>query len=291
MITRRRSVGSILKPILYKLAFQWGADGESYILDDTRVYETEDTTKQYLPENYIPKSYGPIRLKEALGNSLNSTAVRLSESLGIGHIYDTFRSYGLDLDHEVSHYGYGIALGTPELTLENVIEWYTFLTDLSEKENSILYRVLSDGRNRARTFWVSSILNTSVPLAVKTGTSTDFRDNWAIGYNSDIIIGIWVGNTDGRSMDDVSWVSGAGPLYHQIAEYMIEKGYISSDIPPVPPWLHEDYICLDIGCFQKEKWLLQDGHVVRSHPRDKKYFASDFVTSMTSDEMKKWKIE
>ena len=54
------------------------------------------------------------------------------------------------------------------------------------------------------TFGQSSILNTSVPLAVKTGTSTDFHDNWALGYNDDIVIGVWVGNTDATSMNDVS---------------------------------------------------------------------------------------
>ena len=64
--------------------------------------------------------------------------------------------------------------------------------------------MLSNASNRARTFGISSILNTSIPFAVKTGTSTDFKDNWAIGYNSEIIIGVWVGNTNHESMDDIS---------------------------------------------------------------------------------------
>lgn len=66
MIEKRRSVGSTLKPFVYKLAIENGADGESLLLDDTKVYETEDNRKKYIPENYVPKSYGPIRLKEAL---------------------------------------------------------------------------------------------------------------------------------------------------------------------------------------------------------------------------------
>ena len=66
MITARRSVGSVLKPFIYRMSFEKGTDGESYILDDTRVYATENPTKNYIPENYIPKSYGPIRLREAL---------------------------------------------------------------------------------------------------------------------------------------------------------------------------------------------------------------------------------
>ena len=77
MITVRRSVGSVLKPFLYKKALENGADGESLIMDDTRIYDTGEGGKQFVPENYIPRSYGPVRLKEALGNSLNSATARL----------------------------------------------------------------------------------------------------------------------------------------------------------------------------------------------------------------------
>ncbi len=100
MIEERRSVGSVLKPFIYKLAFENGSDGESLILDDTRIYDTDDPIKKYIPENYVPKSYGPIRLKEALGNSLNSATVRLSEKIGIGNIADFYRKNNLDLDHD-----------------------------------------------------------------------------------------------------------------------------------------------------------------------------------------------
>jgi penicillin-binding protein 1C len=121
MIQERRSVGSVLKPFLYKIALSDGADGESLIMDDTKVYESAGE-KSFVPENYVPKSYGPIRLKEALGNSLNSATVRLAESLGIGRIYDSYKKYGLALDHDAGYYGYGIALGAVELTLENIVE-------------------------------------------------------------------------------------------------------------------------------------------------------------------------
>jgi penicillin-binding protein 1C len=98
-----------------------------------------------------------------------------------------------------------------------------------------MYTMLSDNANRSRTFGISSILGTSIPLAVKTGTSTDFRDNWAVGYNNDIIIGVWVGNTDNTSMDDVSGVTGAGPIFHALAENMIARGYIHpTDMTPPP---------------------------------------------------------
>ncbi len=206
MITRRRSVGSILKPLIYLMALKNGADTEDLILDAMRSYPT-DQGKNFIPFNYIPSSYGPLPLKEALANSLNSATVRLTEHIGITKVYDTLRVYGLDLEHDVGHYGYGIGIGTAELSLENVVKSYAHLTDITQADEYLISETLKNPKNRARTFGISSILNTSIPLAVKTGTSTDFRDNWAISYSPEIIIGVWVGNVDGSSMRDVSGVA------------------------------------------------------------------------------------
>jgi penicillin-binding protein 1C len=75
---------------------------------------------------------------------------------------------------------------------------------MEESESYLLAEILKDPSNRAKTFGISSVLNTSIPLPVKTGTSTDFRDNWAISYHPPAIIGVWVGNSDGSPMEDVS---------------------------------------------------------------------------------------
>ncbi len=120
------------------------------------------------------------------------------------------------------------------MTLENVVFAYRDLTSLDHGANFLLADILSNENNRARTFGISSILNTSIPLAVKTGTSTDFHDNWTIGYSPDAIIGVWVGNADQTAMEDVSGVSGAGPIFHSIAEYMIEEGMINRNDPEIP---------------------------------------------------------
>ncbi len=291
MINERRSVGSVLKPFVYLLALEDGADEESLILDDTKVYHTEDADKKFLPENYIPKSYWPIPLREALWNSLNSATVRLSESVGIGKIYEAYKKAGMDLDHDSGYYGYGISLWGVELSLENVVYAYTSLTDTRDPAKFILYTILSDAKNRARTFWISSILNTSIPLAVKTGTSTDFHDNWAIWYNSDAIIWVWVGNADNSEMDDVSWVSGAWPIYHHIAEYMIAKGMIRNPEKTIPLGIKESSICLDTLCNQKILSYTRDGFMIKSRPKSNLYFESDFITPLTNEEKKKWKIE
>ena len=84
------------------------------------------------------------------------------------------------------------------------MESYSALIDMSDPDIFLIREALSDSKNRARTFGISSILNSSVDLPVKTGTSTDFRDNWAISYGYDAIIGVWVGNSDASPMEDVS---------------------------------------------------------------------------------------
>jgi len=79
-----------------------------------------------------------------------------------------------------------------------------YLVSSNDANIFLIKKALSENKNRARTFGISSILGSSLELPVKTGTSTDFRDNWAVSYHEDAIIGIWVGNADGSAMNDVS---------------------------------------------------------------------------------------
>ena len=290
MITRRRSVGSLLKPFIYLLALQKWADTEDYLLDDRTAYETSEAGKYYIPENYNPRSYGPIRLREALGNSLNAATVRLTDTLGISQVYDFLRGHGLSLDHDTGYYGYGISLGTVETTMENIVDTYGILLDYSNADIWQIGQILSDSRNRSRTFGISSILNTSIPLPVKTGTSTDFRDNWTISYSPNAIIGVWVGNSDGSPMWDVSGVSWAGPIWHGIAEYMIAKGYIKANRSPIPSWLQQIAICLDTPCLRKELLYTTKSESPKSRPSEWVYFRSDFFGKISRDEMEKWEI-
>src|SRR3546814_12059597 len=78
----------------------------------------------------------------------------------------------------------------------------------------------SDLQARARTFGLDSPLSTPFWTAVKTGTSKDMRDNWCIGWSQDYTVGVWVGNSGGASMRDVSGVSGAGPVWHDVMAYL-----------------------------------------------------------------------
>lgn len=145
-------------------------------------------------------------------------------------------------------------------------------------------------KNRKKVFGMNSILNTSILLPVKTGTSTDFRDNWTVSYSPTHIIGVWVGNTDQTPMKDVSGISGAGGIWHKIVEYMIAEKYIQ-DTPYTPPQgiIHAS-LCSDIHCYQKESIYTKDishGHILHNKapfPR------SRFFGDITEEEMQTWDI-
>jgi len=76
--------------------------------------------------------------------------------------------------------------------------------------------ILSDNDARAAAFGLDSALRFDFPVACKTGTSTGFRDNWAFGYTPEFTVGVWVGNFDGSPMQDVSGVTGAAPILHEL---------------------------------------------------------------------------
>lgn len=291
MITQRRSVGSLLKPFIYLLALRSWADTEDYILDDKTSYETGIDGKYFVPENYNPKSYGPVRIREALGNSLNTATVRITDILGITKVYNWLWGFGISLDHDAGYYGYGISLGTVETTMENIVQSYWSLIDYKDPDTWQIAQVLSDSRNRARTFGISSILGTSIPMSVKTWTSTDFRDNWAVSYSPDAIIGVWVGNNDGSSMGDVSWVTGAWPIWHQIVETMIKRWMIKNQKLPPPNPLKQIPICLDKNCYRQELMYTRKSESPRTRPSESLYFRSDFFGELTTEEMRKWKIQ
>jgi penicillin-binding protein 1C len=291
MITRRRSVGSLLKPFIYLLALRSWADTEDYILDDKTPYETGIDGKYFVPENYNPMAYGPVRLREALGNSLNAATVRITDTLWISNIYNWLHGFGISMGHDAGYYGYGISLGTVETSMENIVSSYRSLLDYQDPDTWQIGQILSDSRNRARTFGISSILNTSVPQSVKTWTSTDFRDNWTVSYSSDAIIGVWVGNTDGSSMGDVSGVTGAWPIWKALTEAMIERWMIKNQKNPPPNILKQIPICLDTKCFRKELMYSKKSESPNSRPSESKYFSSDFYGKITLDEMEKWNIQ
>lgn len=99
----------------------------------------------------------------------------------------------------------------------------------------IVTNILSDPLARARTFGTDSILATRFWSAVKTGTSKDMRDNWAMGFSQRYTVGVWVGNASGAPMWDVSGTSGAAPVWAALMNYLHSRE--ASRAPAPPPGL------------------------------------------------------
>lgn len=246
---RPRSAGSTLKPFTYVLALQRDATAATILADTPIEYVT--STGTYQPVNFSRRFHGPVSVRHALANSLNVPAVKLLDGIGgPARLHDClvkdlrFSS----LDPAATEYGLGLTLGNAEVRLLELANGYATLARLGEwkpvrflqefetgnpqsairNPQSVTTRVfdpdaswliadiLSDERARALAFGLRSPLNLPFRVAVKTGTSTDFRDSWTVGYTPDFTVGVWVGRFDNRPLNRVSGAMGAAPIFHQV---------------------------------------------------------------------------
>ena len=237
----RRSPGSTIKPFTYLLAFENGATPSTIVADLPVEFTT--STGAYSPENYDHRFHGPVRYRIALANSLNVSAVKVLDSIGgPGVLQERLRACGLTtLERPAAHYGLGLTIGNAEVRLLELTNAYACLARLGQYkpwrllDNApapggtrvfarspafLIADILNDNSARSNAFGEYSALRFDFPVACKTGTSTDFRDNWAIGYTPEFTVGVWAGNFDGTPMTHVSGVAGAAPVLHDIFDYL-----------------------------------------------------------------------
>lgn len=236
----KRSAGSTLKPFTYLLAFEHGETPASVMADVRTSFPTENGF--YRPENYNRRCYGPVRYRTALASSLNIPAVKvLLAAGGPSVLHERLRLCGLTtLDRPAETYGLGLTLGNCEARLLEIVNAYAALARLGEfrpwriiaaaptssrrvSRPEFVWQIadiLSDNGARTLSFGMNSALRFPYPVACKTGTSTDFRDNWTIGFTPEFTVGVWVGNFDGAPMREVSGVTGAGPIFHAIFDHL-----------------------------------------------------------------------
>lgn len=252
-----RSPGSALKPFTHWLALEHGATPATVLADVPAEFAT-GTGGVYRPENYGRRCSGPVRLRPALACSLNIPAVRALAGLvpgGPAALRNRLADCGLrTLSRPAAHYGLGLTLGDAEVRLLELTNAYACLARMGEhrpvrlladepaapgrrvgdpRAAYLLADILADNPARAPAFGADSPLRWAFPVAVKTGTSTDFRDNWAIGYTPEFTVGVWVGNFNGQPMAGVSGVSGAGPLLHAVFEHLhATRGPLTWFAPP-----------------------------------------------------------
>lgn len=228
-VTVLRQPGSALKPFLYATALVKGWHPATWI-DDSPLSEAIGCGLHRF-KNYSHRYYGPITLREALGNSLNIPAIRTIRYVGVKPYLDILHQLGFDgLHRHADVYDEGLALGNGEVTLYELVQAYVvlahkgrmrplrFIADydppymahqiFSPEVASLIGHILSDPWARQLEFGRHSVMNLPIQTAIKTGTSTDYRDAWAVGYNHRYVVGIWMGNMDNKPMNGVTGSSG-----------------------------------------------------------------------------------
>jgi penicillin-binding protein 1C len=243
-----RQPGSTLKPFLYELALERRSVRPTTILADVPATYAIPGLRSYSPSDYSERFAGPVRVRIALADSLNVPAVRVLSGVGVPAFLDRLHALGFrHLTKDADHYGLGLALGDGEVTLEELAGAYATIAnggrpvrvhavaDVRDAQHGGAVRVgvasewalvtdiLADAHARARSFGVASLLRTPFPSAVKTGTSSDFRDTWTVGFTRDYTVAAWVGNFNGAPMQRVSGVTGAAPLWNRIVRKLAER--------------------------------------------------------------------
>lgn len=240
--TSLRQPGSTLKPFLYALAFEKGFSPASKITDEPIQFQTADG-HPYEPKNYDLQYHGEVTLREALSQSLNIPAVKILDFISVRSFLNNLQKLGIQTLHNSSdYYGLALALGSGEVTLLEITRAYGILGNLGQelqvspflnqaqstqslipsKIVSQITDILSDNFARIPAFGEDSALNFNYPVAVKTGTSRNFRDNWTFGYTPLRTVGVWVGNSDASAMINSSGVTGAAPLFHSVMDLVMQ---------------------------------------------------------------------
>ena len=248
-----RQAGSTLKPFLYELALERRYLTAASLLADSPL-SLDTASGVYIPQDYDHDFKGLVSVRTALASSLNVPAVRTLVLVGVETFRDRLNTLGYSgIKREGNYYGYSLALGSAEVSVWQQAQAYRALARggdwspltltpdakpvtlrrlLAPDATFVVDDVLSDPAARSVTFGLDSLLNTNFWTAAKTGTSEDMRDNWCVGFSRRFTVAVWVGNYDGDSMRDVSGVSGAAPIWHDIM-VALDRGLAS--VEPAPP--------------------------------------------------------
>ncbi len=292
----KRQPGSSIKPITYATAFDpTRADPltAATMMVDVRTMFITREGDPYVPHNYDREWHGPVLLRQALASSYNLVAVKVLDHVGIDAMAAQARAMGITTFDDADRFGLSLTLGGGEVRLleltgaysafanggrrvEPVLiirvedsggrvlkVWETALGErvLDERVAYLITDILSDPFARISTFGEWSVLNLTRPAAVKTGTTTDWRDNWTVGYTPDLVVGVWTGNADNEPMEHVSGVTGAGPIWHDVME-ALHKGRPVRDFvePEGMVWVA---VCADSGLLPQRRLETGDSRLGR----------------------------
>jgi penicillin-binding protein 1A len=233
----RRQPGSAFKPLVYLAAIEAGLSPED-VIEDAPI-----TIADWSPRNYDQRFRGPMTVRDAFAQSINTVAVRVGQHAGVDRMLATARKLGIESDLPADA---SLALGTGEVSLIELTAAYgAFANDgvrvlphgiaeIRNRAGDVLYRRTGSGAGKAiapapltamrdllsaavtdGTGRAAILLGGLVPSYGKTGTSQQFRDAWFVGWAGNLVAGVWVGNDDGAAMDRVTGGTYPAALWHE----------------------------------------------------------------------------
>jgi len=264
-----RQPGSALKPFTYAAAFDptlpepWSPS--TMVLDVETPFVTR-RLESFTPANFGLVEHGAVSAREALASSFNIPAVLALEHVGVPALVELATNAGITALTTNPNLDLAVTLGGGEVRLLDLTAAYSIFTNggyrvdpqwierVTTADGEVLYEwtpapptrrvidervaylitdILSDDAARIPGLGQFSALSIGQPAAAKTGTTTDYRDNWIVGYTPDLVVGVWVGNADNRPLVGVTGVSGAAPIWNRFiraaAAEFPERGFVRPD--------------------------------------------------------------
>ncbi len=266
-----RQPGSSIKPLTYLNLLRRGYTPASMLADVPTTFRTSESDKAYEPRNYDGAFRGPVSVRNSLGSSLNIPAVKALAIVGVEDFLMSANEMGLETlaptEENLRRFGLAVTLGGAEVHMIDLVSAYGSFGNggtkvesngllnvkdssgrtvyeyhqtkgqriMEEGEAFLINHILSDNNARALAFGTNSLLNLGPGVAVKTGTTNDQRDNWAIGWTKTAIVGAWVGNNDNSQMASVtSGVSGATPIWRRAIQAVLKRQNVQPAAWDVP---------------------------------------------------------
>ena len=257
MVTSPRQSGSVFKPVIYAAALDPAHSNPFTAATSILDVDTTFTTKggqPYKPVNYDGRQHGFVSVREALASSLNVPAVITLQNVGVQNLIALANKLGINSLLEPQQYDLSFALGGGEMSLLELSRAFSAfannggylqsvsILDIRNADGNILFApknnsaiqvvdprvawlisdILSDDRARTTGFGINTVLKIDRVAAVKTGTTTNFHDNWSIGYTPDLLVGVWVGNSNYEAMHDVTGLTGAAPIWAETMRSILQ---------------------------------------------------------------------
>jgi penicillin-binding protein 1C len=218
---------------------------EGLCAPETVVEDAPATFAGYRPRNFDRDYAGPVPVRAALVQSLNIPALRFAQRLGLEPVVRRLRALGLStLDQPAERYGLSIAVGTCEVTLLDLANAYACLARLGvyrdaawlerepvapgarlfSPEAAWLVADMLSGDEWSLDGW-GHVADAALPrVAWKTGTSSGQRDAWCLAWNPEYVVGVWIGNPDGRASPALVGAGAAAPVAHQVFRRLYPAG-------------------------------------------------------------------